>query len=252
MMPVFESFTKLPGNIYRLSSNQNSRFAFSVITSLFFLWGFTTVNNDILIPWYETTFELSDTGSMLVNLAFFGSYGLWSLLYFIYSITKGDPINKLGYKNGAVLGLVISSVACFLFYPATNTGIYWVCLMPLFLLGLGFTLLQISCNPYIAILGPQESASSRLNLSQGFNSLGTTIGPMILGFLILKYFSGNEAVQIPYAILGAIFACWALFIFFLRMPDFKQNDTVKLPSSALKYRHLRLGMFAVFFMWEPK
>ena len=184
---------------------------------------------------------------MLVNLAFFGSYGLWSLVYFIYSLTKGDPINKLGYKNGAVLGLMISSLACFLFYPATSTGSYLVCLIPLFLLGLGFTLLQISCNPYVTILGPTENASSRLNLAQGFNSLGTIIGPMILGFLILKYFSGNEAVQVPYAILGAVFGICAVLIFFLRLPEFKQTNTVRLNSSALQFRHLKLGMVAIFF-----
>ncbi len=220
--------------------------AFPAITTLFFLWGFTTVNNDVLIPWYEKTFHLNDTESMLVNLAFFGSYGFWSLVYFLYSVFKEDPINKLGYKNGILAGLIISAAACFLFYPITWSGSYALCLLPLFLLGMGFTLLQISCNPFVAILGPAESSSRRLNLSQGFNSLGTTIAPMVFGYLIFTYFQGTAAVQIPYLILGCAFTIWAVIIWKIPLPDFRQT-AVPVNKSALRFRHLKLGMLAIFF-----
>ena len=230
-----------------MEPRENHRVAFTIITTLFFLWGFTTVNNDILIPYYKQEFQLNDTQSMLVNLAFFGSYGIWSLIYFLYSVLKGDPINKLGYKNGVVAGLLISSFACFLYYPLIYTHNYYICLVPLFILGMGFTLLQISCNPYVSILGPKETASSRLNLAQGFNSLGTTIGPMIIGYLVLTYFTDQKAVQVPYAVLGAIFGIWAIFLFRTKLPDYRVKGAQRLPASALQFRHLVLGMIAVFF-----
>lgn len=230
-----------------MSGTGTNRFAFGIITTLFFLWGFTTVNNDILIPYYKEQFNLNDTESMLVNLAFFGSYGIWSLVYFLYSITKGDPINRLGYKNGVIIGLLVSATASFSYYPLTYTHNYYICLIPLFLLGMGFTLLQISCNPYVSILGPKETASSRLNLSQGFNSLGTTIGPMILGYLILSYLSGDTAVQVPYAILGCIFLVWAIVLWKLKLPDYRTDYRENIKGSALQFRHLKLGMIAIFF-----
>ena len=227
-------------------TKQNYTFAFTILTSLFFLWGFTTVNNDILIPYFKEEFVLNDTQSMLVNLSFFGSYGIGAFVYFLFSHLKGDPINKMGYKNGIIAGLITSGLACLLFYPLAELNNYYIMLVPLFILGVGFTLLQISCNPYVAILGSEETASSRLNLSQGFNSLGTTIGPMLIGFIILSYFEGKAAIQIPYMFLGLFFLAWALFLFFIKIPDYKQEESPKLEGNALRFGHVRFGMFAIF------
>ncbi|MEI6077348.1 MAG: MFS transporter, partial [Verrucomicrobiota bacterium] len=156
------------------------------MTSLFFLWGFMTVFNDILIPRFKEAFTLTYFQAMLVQFAFFGAYFVGALIYFIISATTGDPIAKIGYKNGVVIGLLISATGSALFWPAAVAMSYPMFLMALFIVGLGFAMLQIAANPYVTILGPEKTASSRLNLAQGFNSIGTTIGPIIGGFLIFK------------------------------------------------------------------
>lgn len=230
-----------------IEAPKRNRFAFAVITSLFFLWGFATVIIDILIPYYKREFQLNDAESMMVDLAFFGSYGVWALCYYIWSFFKGDPINKLGYKNGIVAGLLISAFACFLYYPVTYIHNYFLALIPLFMLGMGFTILQISCNPYIAILGPKETASSRLNLSQGFNSLGTTLSPIFIGYLMLSYLKGDDAIQVPYGILALTFAILGLIVMNLNLPEPKVKNEIKGTSGALKFPHLRFGMLAIFF-----
>jgi FHS family L-fucose permease-like MFS transporter len=166
------------------SNNQDRVFrtAFIVITSLFFMWGFITVLNDILIPLLKKMFELSRYQSMFVQFGFFGAYFIGSVIYFVISVFWGDPMSKIGYKNGIIAGLLISAAACAGFYPAADLKVYGYFLGLLFILGLGFTLLQIAANPYVALLGKPETASSRLNLSQAWNSLGTTIAPIIGGY----------------------------------------------------------------------
>ena len=119
----------------------------SLLTSLFFLWGFMTVLNDVLIPHLKLVFELSYAQSMLVQMSFFGAYFTGALIYYIISITYGDPINKIGYKQGIIVGLIISALGSALFYPATYIHAYWFYLMALYILGLGFTMLQIAANP---------------------------------------------------------------------------------------------------------
>src|SRR5690606_9845703 len=145
------------------------------LTTLFFMWGFITCMNDILIPHLKELFQLTYFQAMLVQFAFFGAYFVGSVIYFLISYLYGDPIIKIGYKAGIIIGLVISALGCVLFSPAETMAIYPMFLLALFTLGLGFTLLQISANPYVAILGSPEGASSRLNMAQAFNSLGTTI-----------------------------------------------------------------------------
>src|ERR1035437_8849957 len=176
---------------------------FSIMTSLFFMWGFMTVFNDILIPRFKEAFTLSYYQVMLVQSAFFGAYFTGALIYFLISTSKGDPIAKIGYKNGVVLGLLISATGSALFWPAATIHSYPLFLAALFVVGLGFAMLQIAANPYVTILGPERTASSRLNLAQGFNSIGTTIGPLIGGYLIFQYFAktgahGADSVKVPY------------------------------------------------------
>lgn len=176
-------------------SNQssNNRFAFATVTSLFFMWGFITCLNDLLIPKFKTDFDLNQFQANLVQGAFFGAYFLVSLLYFLISAAKGDPINKIGYKNGLLLGLVVSGIGCVMFYPAAQVYKFSFFLAALGVLGAGVTIIQIAANPYVTILGPEKDGSSRLNLAQGFNSLGYVIAPFIGGILIF----GSEVFDSP-------------------------------------------------------
>ncbi len=235
------------------SKSTNYTYPLIALTTLFFMWGFITVLNDILIPYLKGVFTLTHFEANLIQFAFFGAYFIGSLVYFLLSLTIGDPINKIGYKNGILLGLFISAIACFLFYPAANTfHSFTVFLGALFLLGIGFTLLQIAANPYVAILGSSETASSRLNLSQAFNSLGTTIGPVLGGFFIFEYFTSSAqnsatSVKIPYLIIGSVLLLLMVFIWFSRLPVFKSEDHIEKSAGALKHPNLVFGMFAIFF-----
>lgn len=223
--------------------------AFVNLTFLFFMWGFMTVLNDILIPYMKQAFDLNHTKAMLIQFAFFMSYFIGSVVYFIISVTKGDPINKIGYKQGIIIGLIISGVGALLFYPAAQFHMYGFFLSALFVMGLGFTLLQIAANPYVAILGSQKSASSRLNLAQGFNSLGTTIAPVLGGFLIFTFFgdsTGSDAVKIPYLVFALIFILMAAAIKFTPLPRFTNPDVVEKGFGALKHPQLVFGMIAIF------
>lgn len=223
--------------------------AFVSLTFLFFMWGFMTVLNDILIPYMKDVFELNHTKSMLIQFAFFGAYFVGSVIYFAVSVLHGDPINRIGYKKGIIWGLMISGLGSLLFYPAAEFHMYGFFLSALFVMGLGFTLLQIAANPYVAILGPERSASARLNLAQGFNSLGTTIGPVIGGFLIFKYFgdaAGSDAVKIPYLFFALVFLLMAGLIKATRLPVFTNPEESVSGFGALKYRQLVFGMIAIF------
>ena len=148
-------------NVNQTSSGNGSyRGPFAIMTVLFFLWGFMTVFNDILIPRFKAAFTLDYYHAMLVQLAFFGAYFVGSLIYFIISATTGDPIAKIGYKNGVVIGMLVAAGGFALFYPAAVLVAYPFFLVALFTVGLGFAILQIAANPYVTILGPERTASS--------------------------------------------------------------------------------------------
>jgi len=234
-------------------NNPNYTSSLIVLTTLFFTWGFITVLNDILSPYLKGVFSLSHFEANLVQFAFFIAYFLGSLIYFILSITVGDPISRIGYKNGIIIGLFVSAVACFLFYPAATTfHSFGVFLGALFLLGLGFTILQIAANPYVAILGTPETASSRLNLSQAFNSFGTTIAPVLGGFFLFEYFisdknDGASSVKIPYLFLSAVLVLLMIFIYFSKLPVLSNKDKIEKKAGVLKFPNLTYGMLAIFF-----
>jgi len=220
------------------------------MTVLFFMWGFMTVFNDILIPRFKDAFALDYFHAMLVQFAFFGAYFIGSLLYFGISATFGDPIGRLGYKNGIVIGLIISATGSALFWPAATFLSYPLFLIALFVVGLGFAMLQIAANPYVTILGPERTASSRLNLAQAFNSLGTTLGPLVGGYLIFQYFArtgvhGAASVKIPYLAFFLVFVLLAAIFFFVRLPDVSAGK-VEPGFAALKFPHVDLGMLAIF------
>ena len=223
---------------------------FAIMTVLFFMWGFMTVFNDILIPRFKEAFTLDYFHAMLVQFAFFGAYFTGALIYFIISWRFGDPIAKIGYKNGVVIGLLISALGSGLFLPAANATSYPMFLAALFIVGLGFAMLQIAANPYVTILGPERTASSRLNLAQGFNSIGTTIGPLIGGFLIYQYFAktganGADSVKMPYLAFSAVFLALAVIFFFIHLPHVGEGK-IEAGAGALKHPHVVLGVLAIF------
>jgi FHS family L-fucose permease-like MFS transporter len=233
------------------TGNQTYREPFAIMTILFFMWGFMTVWNDVLIPRFKEAFTLSYFEAMLVQFAFFGAYGIGSLIYYIISMTSGDPINRIGYKNGVIIGLLIAATGSVLFYPAAVATSYPFFLVALFVVGLGFAMLQIAANPYVTILGPEETASSRLNLSQAFNSFGTTIGPIIGGWLIFTIFTsedahGADSVKIPYLCFAGVFVLLAVFFKFAHLPSFTNTGRIEQGLGALKHPHTALGMLAIF------
>ncbi len=231
----------------------DSRFAFIAVTSLFFMWGFISCMNDLLIPKFKADFHLTQFQANLVQFAFFGAYFIVSLAYFLISAAKGDPINKIGYKNGLVLGLLIAGIGCLLFYPAAETKQYALFLGALIILGSGITIIQIAANPYVTILGPEETAPSRLNLSQGLNSLGYVITPLIGGVLLFGskdlYTSagGVDAVKVPYVGLGIAFLLLALIFKLISLPSFRQEGRVESGVNVFRHKHFVWGWLAIFF-----
>jgi FHS family L-fucose permease-like MFS transporter len=151
----------------------------AVVTSLFFMWGFLTCLNDILVPHLKSIFELSFARAMLIQFAFFSAY-------FLFSVPWAKIVNTIGYQTTMVVGLLTMAVGAFLFIPAASAVSYPLFLTALLVLATGITGLQVSANPYVVMLGKPATASSRLDLTQAFNSLGTTIAPKLGGFLILS------------------------------------------------------------------
>jgi FHS family L-fucose permease-like MFS transporter len=165
---------------------------------------------------------------------------------------KGDPINKIGYKNGLMIGLVIAGLGSLLFYPAAETKQYGFFLLALFTLGAGVTLIQIAANPYVALLGDEHSAPARLNLSQGLNSLGTVLAPIVGGLLLFgtTVFTTGDAsssLKWTYAGLGCSFLLLAAIVKLVKLPDFKNEEDLSDRESLLNYPHFIWGVFAIFF-----
>lgn len=236
-----------------LTTGKGAAGPFAAVTVLFFFWGFITVMNDVLIPFLKSSFDLSYFQAGLVQFAFFGAFFVVSLIYFAFSVSGGDPINRVGYQRTIVAALVICAAGCGLFSPAAASKSYAFFLGALFLLATGVTLLQIAANPYAAILGKPENASARLNLAQGLNSLGTTIAPIAGGLLLYEVFAKNgkvtlDAIQIPYLIYGGMFLALAVVMAFVHLPRIQptNSESADGAGSALAFPQLTLGMVAIF------
>ena len=234
---------------------------FVPLVTVFFFWGFVAASNDILIPVFKEAFQLTQSQSQFVAVAFYVAYTVGSLIYmFISKSMKQDLINKIGYKNGLILGLLISAFGTLLFYPAANIGSFALMISGLFIVGLGFSLQQIVANPLAIEIGPSETGAQRLTLAGGINNLGTTIGPLIVSYAIFGSTSSEnttasiESVKIPYLILGAAFALVALLLKFSSLPQRTEVSTENTEdatpgehrTSALKYPQLLLGMLGIF------
>ena len=231
-----------------VAGNNANRFALLSLTSLFFMWGFITCLNDILIPHLKAIFSLSYAQSMLVQFCFFGAY-------FLVSLPAGRLVKSMGYQKGIVIGLVIAAIGCLMFYPAAALHSYPVFLSALFVLASGITVLQVSANPYVTLLGSKETASSRLTMTQAFNSLGTTIAPYFGALLILNEVTNSmsatsaESVQLPYLGLMAALLILAAIFAFLKLPHIESAEVVdgeKVAGSAWQFRHLVLGAIGIF------
>ncbi len=240
----------------------------TVLTSLFFMWGFLTCLNDILIPHLQNVFELNYFESMLVQFTFF-------LAYFLISLPSGKLVEKVGYKKGIVIGLITAGIGTLIFYPAAGLRSYPVFLLAFFILASGITLLQVAANPYVTILGKPETASSRLNLTQAFNSLGTTVAPYFGSLLILstavktaeelakmtpaevEAYKAAEAaaVQYPYLGLAAVLFIIAGIFAVIKLPQIEASTVQsgegngnydEIHDSAWSYKHLLLGAIGIF------
>ena len=231
-------------------AQQGNTAALVVVTILFFMWGLITSLNDVLIPHLKAVYTLTYVQAMMVQFCFFGAYA-------IVSLPAGALIRRIGYQKGAVTGLLIAAVGCALFYPAASSG-YGLFLFAFFVLASGITVLQVAANPYVAVLGPARTASSRLTLTQAFNSLGTTIGPAVGGLLILSAVGAAGAgavaeaasVRGPYLALAATLAVLAVLFLMARLPKIASSEELALPGegrgSALAHRHLVLGAIGIF------
>ena len=238
----------------------------AVLTTLFFMWGFLTCLNDIIIPHLKAVFELNYAKAMLIQFAFFAAY-------FVMSIPSGTIVTRFGYKNGIIIGLGSAAVGCLLFYPAAGARSYALFLFALFVLASGITLLQVAANPFVAALGKTETASSRLTLTQAFNSLGTTIAPQFGSLLILSTAAKSAAeikqmspaaadayrlaeassVQNPYLGLAGVLVLLAVAIVMFKLPKIEDvtptsvdADGGETHKSAWGYRRLVLGAVAIF------
>lgn len=233
-------------------SQQNHTPALVVLTTLFFMMGFITCMNDILIPHLKDIFDLTYVQAMLIQFCFFTAYA-------IMSIPMGYLVGKIGYKNGVISGFVLTAIGCLLFYPAAGSHSYATFLGALFILASGVTLLQVAGNPYVTLLSKPGKESATLTLVQAFNSLGTTIAPQIGAFLILADATQTvskaeqiSSVQIPYLGLAGLLIILAVFVKMIRLPDARKiaeeesehNHDGK--HSVWQYRHLVFGAAGIF------
>jgi len=237
---------------------------FGTLITVFFFWGFVAASNDILIPVFKKAFDLSQGQSQLVSVAFYVAYTVGSLIYFGISKFIGtDLLNKIGYKNGIAVGLIISALGTLLFYPAANNASFTLMISGLFIVGLGFSLQQIAANPLAIVMGDPKTGAQRLTMAGGVNNFGTTIGPLLVSFAIFGSVSSGtteasiESVKIPYLILGLAFLLVAVFIKFSSVPnkidleevareEAVEGDKLIHKKSAFHYPQLIMGMIAIF------
>ena len=237
-------------------TNQNYRVPLAFLTLSFFMWGFITCLNDIMIPHLKELFSLNYVEAMVVQFTFFGTFA-------IVSIPMAKVIQKIGHKKGIVTGFMVIALGCLIFLPAAAYASYGMFIFGYFIMATGVTTLQVACNPYATLLGKPETASSRLTFMQAFNSLGTTIAPFFGGILILvagataTTVAGKVwAVQKPFIILAVALVLVGLLFAFVKLPKIDTNKSKDDSSSTVnaledrgsiwKYKHLILGCVAIF------
>jgi FHS family L-fucose permease-like MFS transporter len=262
---VTPKITKAPGaaqSIAAVSATPDYSRPLVVVTTLFFMWGFLTSLNDILVPHLKSIFELSYARVMLVQFAFFSAY-------FLFSVPWSKVVNRMGYQRTMVVGLLTMAVGAFLFLPAASAASYPLFLSALVVLAAGITGLQVAANPYVVVLGKPEMASSRLDLTQAFNSLGTTIAPKLGGLLILSAapFAIEEleqlgpqalhvyrvqqaaSVKLPYTVISLALVLLAVVIGTAKLPKIQTaayRPGEKARDSIWRHPNLLLGAIGIF------
>jgi MFS transporter, FHS family, L-fucose permease len=235
--------------------------ALAVLATLFFIWGFITVINNTLLPHLRSVFELNYTQTTLIE-------STWFIAYFVVSMPSAWLIERIGYKKAIVAGLSVMATGALGMVPAARLPSYDVTLVSLFVIASGITLLQVAANPYVAVIGPAESASARLNLVQAFNSMGTTLAPLFGGYLILsrtaagtqhaegalsvaQRFADARAVQLPYAILALVLIAITVLIWRSSLPTLggatrRAAAEQRKRLSLWRHRNLVFGVPAIF------
>ena len=242
--------------------NQQTKWPqFSTLISVFFFWGFVAASNDVLIPVFKEKLSLTQVQAQMVSFAFYVAYSVGALLYFFISkMLKQDLLNKIGYKNGISIGLIISAAGTLLFIPAASAESFPLFISGLFIIGLGFSLQQTAANPMAINMGSASTGSQRLSMAGGVNNFGTTIGPLIVklaifGSVSTVMVSSLSSVKIPYLVLGAAFLIVAVIFYFSSVPNQLVSNTEDLVESKsnwvdrgspFKYPQLVLGMIAIF------
>jgi FHS family L-fucose permease-like MFS transporter len=233
----------------------SNRVALTVVTAVFFMWGFITVLNDVLIPHLKALFTLNYAEAMLIQFIFFGAY-------FVMSLPAGRVVERLGYRSSIVIGLAVTGMGALLFVPAARLVSYGVFLGAFFVLASGITLLQVAANPYASLLGNARQASARLTLAQALNSLGTMLAPLFGGILILGLgepgadlssaaFHAAQAALVtpPYLAIAAALFVLAFLVRAFNLPEVREaKDAAHAHTFAevLRHRHVRLGVIAIF------
>ncbi len=217
--------------------------ALTSLTVLFFMMGFITCLNDILVPYLKEVFSLDYTQAALIQFCFFGAYGLTS-------IPASKIIEKIGYQKGMVLGFAVTALGCLLFFPAVSLHTYALFLLALFVLASGIVLLQVAANPYVSVIGPKESASSRLTMVQAFNSFGTFLAPFFGSYFLLRSLSNSTdagAVRYPYLIIAAVLVVIAFALSRLELPKIASEENNRGTwGKVLKDTNLLMGMIGIF------
>jgi FHS family L-fucose permease-like MFS transporter len=222
-----------------MSDNKSNMPALYTLMTVWFFWSFVAASNGILIPLFKEKFELTQTQAQLVDFAFYAAYFVGSWLYLMFSkFTKTDILNKIGYKNGIIIGLVLSALGTLLFYPAAEARSYGLLLSGLFIVGLGFSLQQTATQPFMIALGPPETGALRINMGGAVNNFGGTIGPALVSYAIFGSISSEAAenasiqdVKIPYLILGVLFVTVALFFWISKLPRIKNDEEVEVGNA---------------------
>lgn len=227
--------------------------ALYTLMTVWFFWSFVAASNGILIPLFKEKFELSQTQAQLVDFAFYAAYFVGSWLYLVFSkVTKSDILNKIGYKNGIIIGLALSAVGTLLFYPAAETKSYSMLLAGLFIVGLGFSLQQTATQPFMIALGPPETGALRINMGGAVNNFGGTIGPALVSYAIFGSISADAAanasiqdVKIPYLILGVLFVIVAVFFWVSKLPRIKNEEEVSVSNTLIFAPLLLIAVFVL-------
>jgi FHS family L-fucose permease-like MFS transporter len=261
-VPEIVAKTGAPPSVAAVSATQNYSRPLAVVTTLFFMWGFLTCLNDILVPHLKSIFSLGYAQVMLVQFAFFSAY-------FLFSLPWSKVVNTIGYQRSMVVGLLTMAVGAFLFVPAASAVSYPLFLAALLVLAAGITGLQVAANPYVDLLGKPETASSRLDLTQAFNSLGTTIAPKIGGLLILSaaplaveqlsqltpqalhayQVQQASSVKMPYTVICVALILLAVVIGTFKLPKIETaayRPGEKVIDSIWKHPNLLFGTIGLF------